>query len=898
VSNAAVPTVPLAQAEVEYAPTFGRFEARGLLGRGGMGMVLRAYDPKLGRDVALKLIAPERWEAATVGNQRLELEARALAQLSHPNVVTVYDIGTVGEQPFIAMELVDGMTLRSWLSNIPRSEREILAMFGACARGLAAAHAAGLVHRDFKPDNVLIGGDGRPRVTDFGLVASDATSIKGVEGTPAYMAPEQWLGSGVDARADQFAFCVALWEALAGARPFRGSDDVRLREAVLAGAISAEPRPRRAFAAVLERGLAREPQDRWPSLDDLMRELERVAPRRRRWWFGGLALAAAGAGATIWLMARGADDTCTLRSHRIDEAWNAVARQRLASVFELTDPLNGPHVAEYVDAKLDTYATEWSRAEHALCTAEPSDINERRADCLEEARASFGRLVQVMTNANRSVIDRSSAAADNLLELAACDDAVALAASAPPPSDPRVRARMTEILNGINEANELALRGEHTKALVATKQIVVRARELGHAKSLALALEQEGDLEQDLGDLAAAEKSYRAGAEAAADARHDRLAAKLWSRLLFVGAEQGGDLTRVVALEPVADAAVRRAGNPPLQRFHFLMGSGVLAAWRTDLVTARARFAAAAELMKQEPRRRSEALLNLTIATFDGLGPRAALPLATETAELAERAHGPNHLTTALANITLSTIATRVGELDLAERTAAKALAIIERGVGRRAVVAGLAIIDLGIVAGLRGDFERAHQYFDETLAIHRVVAATDYDRASALAPKAVTLLLAGKAAESLPSFEQATALLDKAAPDSNEALIATVAHATALATAGRCKDARPLLDRVDPSLVKVPHLYADLLITRGVCEAVDDKPRGLATLERAVAHCREHPCELLVEASARYELAKRLPAGARERRRALATQARDLLSSAGIRIPLVAAAAQLRDAP
>src|SRR5262249_47748824 len=160
-------------------------------------------DPKLGRDVALKLLAPERWDAATFGKQRLELEARALAQLSHPNVVTVYEMGTVGEQPFIAMELVDGVTLRSWLTAARPSGREIVAMFAACARGLSAAHAAGLVHRDFKPDNVLIGNDGRPRVSDFGLVASDATTTRGVAGTPAYMAPEQWLGAAVDARTDQ-----------------------------------------------------------------------------------------------------------------------------------------------------------------------------------------------------------------------------------------------------------------------------------------------------------------------------------------------------------------------------------------------------------------------------------------------------------------------------------------------------------------------------------------------------------------------------------------------------------------------------------------------------------------------------------------------------------------------
>ena len=212
-------TLPLGEVEatasVVPGATYGRFVVIGVLGSGGMGVVLSAYDPKLDRNVALKLLRPEVWSAASGGaRERLQREAQAMARLSHPNVVTVYEAGQVGDREFLAMELVDGETLRAWQRAEPRAWRDALAIYIAAGRGLAAAHAAGLVHRDFKPDNVLIGRDGRPRVGDFGLVSVGAEP-RTVRGTPAYMAPEQWSAAeDIDARADQFSFCVALWEAI------------------------------------------------------------------------------------------------------------------------------------------------------------------------------------------------------------------------------------------------------------------------------------------------------------------------------------------------------------------------------------------------------------------------------------------------------------------------------------------------------------------------------------------------------------------------------------------------------------------------------------------------------------------------------------------------------------
>src|SRR5580692_2461113 len=266
----------------------GRYEVRRELGRGGMGVVYLAHDRKLGRDVALKL-----HRAGSGGGtiDRLEREAMAMARLAHPNVVAVYEVASVDDRMYVAMEYVRGQTLRGWLATA-RSWREIVAMVGTAGRGLAAAHAAGLVHRAFKPENVLVGDDGRPRVGDFGLARSDRarvavdptqlatadTDTRGISGTPAYMAPEQLCGDPVDARCDQFAFAVVAWECLYGERPFRGATLAALLEAIERQHLPASSRRvPEAVRGVIARGLATAPEDRFADMPALLAALDRAA---------------------------------------------------------------------------------------------------------------------------------------------------------------------------------------------------------------------------------------------------------------------------------------------------------------------------------------------------------------------------------------------------------------------------------------------------------------------------------------------------------------------------------------------------------------------------------------------------------------------------------------------
>ncbi|MGH1346188.1 MAG: protein kinase domain-containing protein [Nannocystales bacterium] len=306
----------------------GRYRVEGKLGAGGMGVVYRAHDPELARDVALKLMntAAVSDEEAGRARGRLVREARAMAKLAHPNVIHVYDVGAVDDGVFIAMELVDGDPLSKWIDRETPGWRDTLRCYLDAGEGLAAAHEAGIVHRDFKPENVMLGSDGRVRVGDFGLaggpgsetgrhellpgdsgsatvdhgaVSSSLTRTGALLGTPKYMAPEQETGLSATARSDQFGFCVALYEGLYGHPPFHGTTVARYRQAVNEEAVRVPEHPEvpKWVFDLLRRGLHRDPADRHPNmralLDALRSGLAALSdprPRKRR---------------TVWLLALG-----------------------------------------------------------------------------------------------------------------------------------------------------------------------------------------------------------------------------------------------------------------------------------------------------------------------------------------------------------------------------------------------------------------------------------------------------------------------------------------------------------------------------------------------------------------------------------------------------------------
>ena len=427
----------------------GRYVVLDTLGRGGMGIVLSAYDSKLDRKVALKVLRPHA--AGDADNYaRLVREAQALAKLSHPCVVSVYDVGELRGQVFIAMEFIDGPNLRRWTHEEKRTIPRILAVFRDAGRGLQAAHDAGIVHRDFKPDNVLIGSDGRARVTDFGLALeasvasspasfdpSTSDSVRGsgrltetgmVMGTPAYMPIEQHVGHVTDHRSDQFSFCVSLYEALYGVRPFSGNTANEYCLSIRRAEIPPPPRdvkvPRRLHQAIL-RGLAAKPEERHASMRALLRAMTPPTRDGRTWLLGGLGGLALGAGVVV--VASPPDQACSTFDERIAEVYGKDHAREILAAFTATGLPYAQAAYDSVTGTLDDFAARWTGAAQEACLAtERGEQSEHMLDlrmhCLDRARARLAATVEVLREADEGVVGKASSLAASQAELELCSD--------------------------------------------------------------------------------------------------------------------------------------------------------------------------------------------------------------------------------------------------------------------------------------------------------------------------------------------------------------------------------------------------------------------------------------------------------------------------------------------
>jgi hypothetical protein len=387
-------------APLECGSIVGRYEIVRLVGAGAMGMVYEARDPELDRLIAVKVVRFDRPEATSVLRDRLRAEARSLARVTSPHVVVVYDVGNDERgDVFVAMELVEGETLREWLARGSRSVREIVTMFAGAGRGLAAAHAAGVIHRDFKPDNVLVGVDGRARVGDFGLARAGETVAAGGDrepsaiatraaGTPAYMAPEQRDGGRIGPRADQYAFCVALAEALGqpdGDPRISGHVPERLRRAI-------------------ERGRSQAPEDRWPTMDALVDELERTVTRRPRrvGLASGAIVLAVVTGLTVWWTTRPTTSTCDGGQIRIASLWNGARAENLRA--RLAETKAAPSVMVEVDRLLARWQVEWASEHDLTCKTRDTLADDQlraRVACLEAERDRADAVIRAIETSTR-----------------------------------------------------------------------------------------------------------------------------------------------------------------------------------------------------------------------------------------------------------------------------------------------------------------------------------------------------------------------------------------------------------------------------------------------------------------------------------------------------------------
>jgi eukaryotic-like serine/threonine-protein kinase len=559
----------------------GRYITTGVVGRGGMGTVYSAHDPVLRRQVALKLLHSEFPASA----ERLIREAQALAKLHHPNVVAVYDAGELEPgQVFIAMQLVDGQDLATILASNQRPTRtQLLEWFVAAGRGLAAAHAAGLVHRDFKPANVIVDRDGRVAVTDFGLAREARenaerrlTALGVIAGTPAYMAPEQHEQQPATQASDQFAFCVSLWEALFDRHPFVEGDRDSLSPVAIGFAIYDAPLippprvadvPRHVVDALM-RGLERNPEMRWPSMNALLAML--APPAKRRRWPLVLAAGLVGAGAaTTAVFALGANDTddppCVAQAReRAHVAWSPEASAAIAKQFAAGGKPYAAQSAQNASGGLDRYAARWEQLSADACLAAPRSTDElaaRRRACLDARLDALRTTAGVLATEKRpELVDRAQQVIDGLPALDDCaDDSTLLAGPGVPPATiaQRVAALDVELATATARGNGGAYdeaRGELTT--LAKQADALAWPGLQSRAHLALGISQLRML------MPAREELLRA-AELATATHQDREAARAWAAATTAaGFEKAPDAAAAIAV--AARAAAARVGDKRL----------------------------------------------------------------------------------------------------------------------------------------------------------------------------------------------------------------------------------------------------------------------------------------------------------------------------------------------
>jgi eukaryotic-like serine/threonine-protein kinase len=826
----ALPTLP-------RGATIGRYVVLGLVGRGGMGEVYAAYDPELDRKVAVKLlrVKPGAGVSRHEGRQRTLREAQAIARLSHPNVVVVFDVGTFQEQVFIAMEFVDGNTVSYWLQAAERSWQDIVKVFMAAGRGLAAAHEKGLVHRDFKPDNVMVGRDSQVRVMDFGLArqvneksaAGDKTAsgdrsggVKASErsghgdrersnhgdrersghgdrersghgvtersdhggvpdvnvdvpdtivlsgtaasaeaqahasaagmfdvqltrtgammGTPAYMAPEQFLGTPTDARTDQFSFCVALYEALYGERPFAGNTMYALTNNVVQGKVRDAPENASVplwIRKILLRGMRATVGERFPSMGDLLDALTKNPATTRR----KVAVAVAGALLPVVLVF---GIKQSMADHRAQcgggqarlagawELWNPgepePARHiRIKNAFLKTGKSYAADVHATVNRVLTGYAQGWANMYQEACEAthihqeQSTEVLDLRMACLHERLGGLRALTEVFTDANGDVVENAVSAANALGSLDRCSDVALLRSVVRPPEDPATRAKVADLRHRLAALKARADAGRWAEVLKATQAAEAEARALGYQPLVAEILLLEGQVYGRSNASKAAEKTLLQAFWAADAAHHDDVRATAATEVVFVFGYQEGMFAEAERWSSTAEAVLQRLGGHELMRAWQLNNIGAVRGLRGDH---------AAELLAQQ-----------------------------QAVSLKEKALGRDHPDLGISEGNLAIALAGLGRNQEALTHVDRAVALIENGLGASHPILAIQLNNRGETLAALGRQREARHSFERARVIwERELGLEDRNLAYALTGIGLSYLAENDPGSALAPLERA----------------------------------------------------------------------------------------------------------------------------------------------
>lgn len=754
--------------------TIGRYVLLTKLGEGGMGVVWAAYDPELDRRLALKVLR------RAGDSDRLLREAQALARLSHPNVVAIHDVGEDGGEVWLAMELVEGRTLDGWCEAEPsRSWREILAVLLPAGHGVAAAHRAGLIHRDLKPENVMVGEDGRARVMDFGLarsgelvatsaiaedplastdsslLSSSVTRAGVIVGTPLYMAPEQFAGA-VDERSDLFAFCVVLWEALYGARPFVAENLVGMVYAITQGKVQEGPRGRsvpRWLRRVLLRGLQGSPEARWQTMEELLAAIEGGLARERwrRLALVVLALGVVALGVVAWAFVeeRRLRSACAAEAASIEELWPGQAPEAFAAIHAAGIG-NADETADKLGPVLDRWARGWAESREESCLGGADDGGEpepelaRRAlDCSDLQRSELDGLLEVLRGGEQGVVLRTVEAALALSDPSECLDPAHLRELMLP--DPAQRDEVNGVLGRLRRAETMLRLGKHADAQALAEAAKADAERSGWPPLLATSEVAYGQTLLRGGHYTDAEEQLRRGLGDALAVGDERLAIMAIYHLGYVAHEQKKAELGLVWLD-TADGLLRRLGAE-----RGLLGTRILGV-RAILYIDTGELAKSTEIYDELLPLVEELLGDDSWAVMAHLNNAALLRVDQGDAIGAREMHlrvqrkreailGPHHPLVAGSLLNRGLTHMRADEYDLARPLFEQALAIEERAYGADNPQVARTLNVLSVTLSELDEFEEATRVGERVLAIREATFGADHlEYASALNNHGVSL--------------------------------------------------------------------------------------------------------------------------------------------------------------
>lgn len=757
----------------------GRYEILERVGSGAMGVVFRARDPELDRDVALKLVrvlglGPAEAEQARV---RLLREAIAMAKLSDPNVVAVYEASVVGDSVFIAMEFVDGANLDAWLESQNHTWQDVVDCFIEAGRGLAAAHAANVLHRDFKPANVLVGPKGRVRVTDFGLAtrvgvhASEgvsATSREGtsVRGTPAYMSPEALDCGVLDARSDQYSFGVSLCEALCGHRP----------EAGVMPAISAPAR----ISRIIRRSLQKKPQNRFASMVHLVDALVRARRFRKRVIIGTVAAAVLlGAGGIGFRTAAHSEGpTCGSGEEQIAALWNLQSRTAAESAFAATELAYAPDVFATASANLDAFGREWAASYLDACEDshlrhEQSDaLLDLRMQCLHDELRPLGTAVELFARARPAIVNRAISISRVGDGLKRCQNLALLKRETARPGGAEADAEIERISEAYGVIRGLGLEGKQSEALAESKALLVDAKAVGYKRMEAAIVGHIGELQWRTGDIESAVRNLYEGVAAAELANANDIRGGTLSTLVAVIGFEQARYGEALEIAHIAELALR--GIEDQGRLANLMsnrGSIYFAKGEYDKATAE--YNAAHAIMQSEypanDARMGQILNNLALMHEQGGEHQQAAERYSEALKIYENALGASHPQIALSLANRATSLMNLEKVDEALLDIERALAIRIEALGPEHASVGETHRIMAQFANAAGQPERALKSgrLAESILI-KALDAKHPEIASLQATNARSLLELGQHAEALAMFRSALEIwgeLDASSP-------------------------------------------------------------------------------------------------------------------------------------